>query len=67
ELNARLLNIVKAGEKKMPLPEIALGMQGIKVSITASAHNGWRNHELVKLRIRDRRKTAKKYLPYIRK
>ncbi|GFR44268.1 hypothetical protein Agub_g5473 [Astrephomene gubernaculifera] len=66
ELNKRLLETVLLGAKHAKMPEIPMGHSGITKGILAAVHLGWRGNELVKLRIRDRRKTAKKYLPFIK-
>ncbi|GLC38497.1 hypothetical protein PLESTM_000734500 [Pleodorina starrii] len=66
ELNLRLLEKVMAGSRNTDIPEIPVGASGLTPGCIMSMMVAWRTNELVKLRIRNKRKVAKKYLPYIR-
>ncbi|GIM07493.1 hypothetical protein Vretimale_11611 [Volvox reticuliferus] len=66
EVNLRLLQTILAGSKNSNTPEIPLGTSGITNGVISAILIAWRGNELIKLRVRDKNKVAKKYLPYIR-
>ncbi|GLI67691.1 hypothetical protein VaNZ11_011955, partial [Volvox africanus] len=66
EVNLRLLQTILMGSRNASMPEIPLGTSGITNGVINAMFLAWRGNELVKLRVRDKRKVAKKYLPYIR-
>ncbi|GIL66111.1 hypothetical protein Vafri_19719 [Volvox africanus] len=66
EVNLRLLQTILMGSRNSSMPEIPLGTSGITNGVISAILLAWRGNELVKLRVRDKRKVAKKYLPYIR-